>query len=390
MLKRILTVLSLLALTSCSGNILDQNQVSPQQEQEKAEEGPRKRLEVALLLPLSGDHADVGNNMLNATSLAFKELKAKNFNITPIDTTSEVIHSESVLEILGAKKYDIILGPILSHHTKVIYSYAYKHHIPLISFSNDISLLNNEGLFLIGVMPDQVVNHVVNYSALNGYENIFALLPDNRYGLLIENVIKAHGAEGKYQVIDIAKYMHSQDRSISSAENALTIIKAALIKQAAAQQNKENNFALLIPEGGEFTKNITKDLHKWGLENKIKFKFLGSNQWDNELLIVEKHLNGSWIANSPNIHLKKFEQRFYDTYGEKPYKISSLAYDAAALVTVLANSDNIQTALLDENGFLGASGIFRFRSNGSNERMLSIFEIQNGKLIEINPAKTSF
>ncbi|KIE05574.1 hypothetical protein NF27_DP01180 [Candidatus Jidaibacter acanthamoeba] len=390
MLKKIFIVLSLLTLTGCTSNNVDNKQVELQPIPEKNVSENHRRLEVALLLPLSGEHAEIGNNMLQATRLALHELKVSQVNINPIDIGSDIAHPEEILNLLDEKKYDIIVGPIFSHHTKVIYSYAYKHQIPLISFSNDISLLNNEGLFLIGIMPDQVINRVVNYAALEGYNKLFGLLPENRYGLYIENILKNNAEGGNYQVIDIARYIHSHDTALTNAQNALTIIKAAILKQAAVEGNNTKSFALLMPEGGEFTYEITKDMYAWAEENKIKLKFLGSPQWDNKKLVSAKHLNGAWIAAAPNLHLKNFEQRFYDNNNVEPFKISALAYDAAALLAVLSTKDNILEALLDDGGFQGASGIFRFKKDGSNERMLSIFEIEKGELKEIDPAGSSF
>ncbi len=390
MLKQIIIVLSLLSLSSCGGNNVNKKPIDLEPVLPKITEIKSKKLEVALLLPLTGEHSDFGNNMMQATQLAFKELKTRNVNIQSIDTGSDITSSDQIIKALEGRKYDIILGPVFFHHTKIAYSYAYKNQIPVISFSNDISLLNNEGLFLIGVMPDQIINRVVNYAALNGYNKLFSLLPENRYGLFIENTIRNNSLNSHYEIVESARYIHSPSGALSNAENALTIIKAAMIKQATSVPDTVNNFALLVPEGGEFIKQITLNISDWARENRIRLKFLGSNLWDEENLLTLKHLNGAWIATAPNAHLKYFEQRFYNSYGSKPFKLSALAYDAAALVTVLSNKENIVQAILDENGFLGASGIFRFKKDGSNERALSIFEIRNGKLIEIDEAKGTF
>ena len=45
---------------------------------------------------------------------------------------------------------------------------------------------------------------------------------------------------------------------------------------------------------------------------------------------------------------------------------------------------------LDENGFLGVNGIFRFSPNGNNEREVSVAEVKSGAFTVIDQAKTSF
>jgi hypothetical protein len=118
---------------------------------------------------------------------------------------------------------------------------------------------------------------------------------------------------------------------------------------------------------------------------------LGSSQWDNEELINFQYANGAWVASAPMEEIEAFEKKFYYNFGYKPFKISALAYDAMALASILSKQKIISNDILkDPNGFRGISGIFKFKQDGSNERTLSVFEIQRGKLMEIDPAKRYF
>jgi hypothetical protein len=42
------------------------------------------------------------------------------------------------------------------------------------------------------------------------------------------------------------------------------------------------------------------------------------------------------------------------------------------------------------NGFIGTNGLFRFRTDGSVQRSLSVFQIKNQNLIEIKKASLNF
>ena len=41
-------------------------------------------------------------------------------------------------------------------------------------------------------------------------------------------------------------------------------------------------------------------------------------------------------------------------------------------------------------GFVGVNGIFRLRADGTNQRGLAIAQIQNGTMVQIDPAPRSF
>ncbi|MGA9848481.1 MAG: hypothetical protein WBQ45_12685 [Roseiarcus sp.] len=49
-----------------------------------------------------------------------------------------------------------------------------------------------------------------------------------------------------------------------------------------------------------------------------------------------------------------------------------------------------QRALTNVSGFNGADGVFRFRTDGTNERGLAVMEIDNNAATVISPAPRSF
>ena len=90
----------------------------------------------------------------------------------------------------------------------------------------------------------------------------------------------------------------------------------------------------------------------------------------------------------------QFQSRYQTAFGEQPLPISGLAYDGIAAIGALLNSgrgDPLSGAALTQgSGFVGVNGIFRLRSDGSNERGLAVATIQNNQLQIIDPAPRSF
>ena len=46
--------------------------------------------------------------------------------------------------------------------------------------------------------------------------------------------------------------------------------------------------------------------------------------------------------------------------------------------------------MLDESGFLGLDGPFRFRSNGVGERAMEVREVRTGQVVIVEPAPAQF
>ncbi len=90
-----------------------------------------------------------------------------------------------------------------------------------------------------------------------------------------------------------------------------------------------------------------------------------------------------------------FRQRFKEIYGYDPHRIAPLGYDAAALAILLAQTptgpDFGAKALLDQRGFFGTEGIFRFSPDGTAERGLAVLEIGGaGAVVVADPAPQRF
>jgi ABC-type branched-subunit amino acid transport system substrate-binding protein len=100
---------------------------------------------------------------------------------------------------------------------------------------------------------------------------------------------------------------------------------------------------------------------------------------------------GGWYAGvSPDL-VARFESKYSSSYGGKPPRIASLAYDAVSLATNLARSGDFSaSAIANPDGFQGQNGIFRFRQNGLIQRGLSILEMTSSGPQVIAPAPERF
>ncbi len=87
------------------------------------------------------------------------------------------------------------------------------------------------------------------------------------------------------------------------------------------------------------------------------------------------NLQGGFYAAPDPSGFRSFSGRYRSKYGQDPVRTATLAYDSVALVAALARTQGgqrfSQEVLTNSSGFAGIDGLFRFRSDGTNERGLA-------------------
>jgi len=124
-------------------------------------------------------------------------------------------------------------------------------------------------------------------------------------------------------------------------------------------------------------------------------KFIGLTRWDIPAqTLALPGVQGGWFARPHPGMTAKFNARYNAAFGKPPHAIASLSYDGIAAIGALVKSGNANalttSGLTQGSGFVGASGIFRFRPDGTNQRGLAIAQIQNRQVVIVDPAPSSF
>ncbi|NDF11971.1 MAG: penicillin-binding protein activator [Proteobacteria bacterium] len=349
---------------------------------------PTKRVKIGLLVPLSGTNAGIGQMLQNASELALFDIGNPNLIVLPIDTQDTKIGAEKAIRRAVEEKVDIILGPVFSDTTKTIAPEALGNNINVISFSSDRSIAET-GVFTLGFLPEEQIERVVNFAYGQGVRDFSALVTDDDFGRLsvekLQTVLRDHGVEVKH-----VEYYKGLDEKLSARIKSLITATGGSLDSKKSSNLPPRSQALLVPEGGKNLQSIAARIFRHGVDSN-HIRLIGSGQWDDPLILNEPKLQDSWFASSAPVQREAFEKHFNTVYGYKPIRMASLAYDGVSLIAILARKDDLsRAALLDERGFAGVNGIFRFRKDGTIERALSILEVNDGKFKEIDPAPTSF
>jgi hypothetical protein len=127
--------------------------------------------------------------------------------------------------------------------------------------------------------------------------------------------------------------------------------------------------------------------------NLRRVQLLGTGPWDNPTVFANATLQGGLYAAPDPSGFRQFSARYRAKYGSDPVRAATLSYDAVALVAALVKTQGAQRfapeTLQNASGFTGTDGLFRFRSDGTNERGLAVLRVTpNGGQIAAASLKT--
>ena len=332
-------------------------------------------VKVGLLLPLSaaGNAGVAAQSMKNAAEMALAEFQNPNIQLLIKDDAGTPQGAQQVTQEALAEGVEIILGPLFAGSVPATAQLARTRGIPVIAFSTDSSVAGR-GVYLLSFLPESDVNRIVDYSASIGKRSFAALLPDNAYGNVVEAAFKqAAGRKGR--MVAFEKY--AADRSGAARTVAQSLGSAD---------------ALLIADDGESVVATADALTAAGA-NLRNIQLLGTGLWDNPRVYANPVLQGGLYAAPDSAGFRAFAGRYRAKYAADPVRTATLAYDAVALVAALSKQGSQRFApetLTNSSGFAGIDGLFRFRSDGTNERGLAVMKVASGGPTPVAGSPKSF
>lgn len=333
------------------------------------------RNRVALLVPITGPNAAVGQSIANAANLAIIDTGGKTVRITTYDTGPGAMAAASRALADGNR---LFLGPLLAEDVRAVAPAARARGVPVISFSNDTSVAGN-GVFLLGFSPTQSVERVVRHASSKGATKFAGLVPSGLYGRNASNaLIRAAEAAGGSVV------------SLQSFDRSPKALSGAIQRLGRGGQSYD---AVLIADGGRIAIQAVPLIRKHGGSGA---RVLGTELWATEpSLVGNAAMNGAWFASVPDAMYRQLATKYRARFGRGPYRLASLGYDAVLLTVRIAADWQVGASfparrLLDRDGFAGVDGAFRFRSDGVAERALAVHQIGSGGLTVVSPAPRGF
>ena len=356
------------------------------------------KIKIGLLVPLSGENALIGEQIVKATRLALKDINSDKLEIIPKDTKSDpnkTLRSAIELDKLGI---NLVIGPVF--YKNLSYLNEVKN-LTFLSFTNK-TLDLPKNVISTGINSTSQLNTIKKFVELNEIEKTVFLIPNSNYNLEIKQGIKNSKVktQKKYfydieptkltkQVEKITNYEIRKQNlldEITRLENSDDINKERKIKNLKKRYTIGNvNFdSVIIADFDESLKSVITSLLYTDVSPKDKY-FITFNQWFDESLLNETALQPIYYPSVNKKNLEDFKKKFLEVFNENPNHISLLSYDLVGLIYYLSLKNditNINKAFNSKNSFKGKIGIFDIKNNKINHR-LNFYKVEDQKLIEI-------
>ncbi len=400
-LYKFILMAGLFLLAACSGSDVYQQSISPAipasivpYDQEKplydnlmTDSVFSRNVKVAMLLPLTGKDAKIGEDLRNAGMMAQFDIANNNFVLQFYDTKGTVEGAKEAFEQAADAKVDLILGPVFAREVGAIRRQARAKKIPVVSFTSDTDEVD-EGVYTLALLVSEQIERSVRYACEKGKQSLAIMAPDNKAGdIAVASAEKAAQACGmRISAVSIYNptFINFEPYVLKTLPESFKNIKILeKQKKEDVKEDKEQipvaeqiDFdTLLIADDGNRLKSIASLFALYDVTPRDVL-FIGTSTWQDPTLTLEGALAGAKFSALPTQGFERFSQKYQETYGKKPIRLASLSYDAVALASVLSQTGGItKENLTNIHGFLGTDGLFRLTPTGESERLLGMTEI---------------
>ena len=356
------------------------------------------KIKIGLLVPMTGENKNIGDQIIKATRIALKDIGSENIEIYPKDTNSnpsQTIKSAIELKEMGVK---IVIGPVFYK------SLTYLDEVREITF---VSLTNKtlnlpDNVISSGINATSQLNTIKKFIELNEIKKTIFLTPFSDYELEIKNAIKNSKIKiMKHHFYDtkptkltaqIEKITNYKRRKQNLLDEIKRVENSDLIDKDKQLENLEKKYTLgkvnfdsvIISDFNESLKSVITSLLYTDVSPKKKY-IITFNQWFDESLLIENTIQPIYYPSINQKNLKNFKKKFKNQFNEFPSYLSLLSYDLVGLVYYLSlggENPNLEKIFKKENSFKGKIGIFKIEDNKINHK-LNFYKVDEGKIKEI-------
>jgi len=356
------------------------------------------KIKIGLLVPLSGNNAEIGKQIIKATRLALKDINSNKIEIFPKDTYSNPKKTLSSAIELSNQGINLVIGPVF--YENLIYLNEVKN-LTFLSFTNK-TLGLPKNVISTGINSTSQLNTIKKFIKQNEIKKTIFLIPNLNYDLEIKNGIKQSKIKSFKQYfyeIEPTKLTKQIEKITNYEVRKQNLLDEITRLEKSEDPNKEKkikglekkytignvNFdSVVIADFDESLKSVITSLLYTDVSPKKKY-FITFNQWFDESLLNETNSQPIYYPSINKKNLEEFEKKFFKKFGENPNHISLLSYDLVGLIYYLSLKNNfkeIHKAFDVKNSFKGKIGIFDIKENKINHR-LNFYKIDNGELKEI-------
>ena len=328
-----------------------------------------KIIKIGLLLPLSGEYAELGKAIYNSVEMALFETESKNIKLIFSDSGDTVDKALLAAQQLEKKGVSILIGPIFSSQALAIRKVV-NIKIPIFSFTNDESIKQN-GLWVLGFSPKQQIKAIFNEMLSNSIRSIAIIVPNSNYGEIALQESRKQSVQNNIKINNIYFY------------DVLSNDFSDLGKLLKVEKNIQYNGLLIIASGKQL-KEISARAQYRGINPK-EIKYFGISGWNNPEVLDEPALLGGYFIAPQQSSFEAFVSRYFKIYDSIPLELSGLGYDVLALCSIaLKQTESMSdfiSFLTNSSGFNGIFGFFRVDKSGTIYRKFVSYKVMERNFV---------
>ena len=358
---------------------------------------PSKPDRLGCLVPLNGDYAVYGLQVLRGITLAVEEWNQRHpgspVTLMARDTGSNqetaVAAFKQLFEEDGALA---AIGPINPKSLQAMAPLVKDYGTPLVTLSRiDELTASLPAIFPFFLDNKDMVRSLVNYCRDNLGQTRFAVLyPDDRYGNRLSSIFKQVAAELSCEVTADVSYPPG---STDFRESIAALLGLKRITKTQNTVRRVPFQAIFVPDQAQTVALIAPQLPYYDV---VGVPLIGTNIWDGQALLqmggayVEDALYVSpYFPGSLEPSVRGFRKRYGDSYDGEPSYLAAQSHDAMNFLLESRsrlNGEITRPALLKEMAsareFKGVTSAVHFDSQGAAKKDYYILQIDAGQLMQ--------
>ena len=353
------------------------------------------KIKIGLLVPFSGEYAEVGKSLLYSLQLALKEIDDDRVIIYPKDTgfgDKEKLNKK-IKELID-EDIKVVIGPLTENELNEVYKYK---DLTFVSLSNINPGIKNN-VISIGVGLEAQLIAIKNFLEKKNRNKIAILYPDNPYSGFIEEKLKKikikpfkvlkYNSDPRIITGEIEKLTNYSQRK-RNLENRKKILekrddpaseRELKILEQRYTLGKVNFDSVIVLDFGSNLKSVLASLVFADVSQKDVI-FTTINQWFDKSIFFENSIKTIFYPSIDFKNFERFNKEYYKSYNQYPSEIGILAYDALGLIYYVWNKKNgIQNArdFIIKDKIKSKIGSFKFIENEILQD-LNIYKVEDKK-----------
>lgn len=368
----------------------------------RMESGLGSRPKIVGLVPLSGQHADIGFSVLSGAEVALRQARGETPEpFLPVlvwrDTGAEPERARWEFQTAALDGTVVgFLGPLTGEEGHSV-SAAFDDRSPPALYLGQKTIPEKPFLYGFGLTPLQESRAVLGHLARSGISDLLLMHPANGYGRGFSEAVVAAAREADVRVAKTVSY--------DPETNDFTeVIRKAVGSRAfsAHSATRKKGKAMALPMGGA----VIAD--RWDrvflLASQLRYynvylPLAGFSGWSGGDLVRRsgEAIQGAvfsvdYSAAVPGIQAERFRSAFQDAFGVAPSRFEAVGFDGATLFAEAYRleawkkgerpaGEAVRDWLPTLRTFRGVTGLFRFGPSGEMHRDVHLMRVDSGLLV---------